>query len=124
MIHGIGVDIVEIERISRIYNRYKERFLHRILHIEEYSTMPTNQVDIFLASRFAVKEAFVKALGTGFRDGISFRDIATVKEKLGSPSLLLYGIAKEYYDSLGIQHAHLSLSHEASYTVAMIVLER
>ncbi|MDE7468845.1 MAG: holo-ACP synthase [Desulfovibrionaceae bacterium] len=124
MIHGIGVDIVEIERIAYIYNRYKERFLHRILHTQEYSSMPTTQVDIFLASRFAVKEAFVKALGTGFRDGISFRDIATVKDKLGSPRLLLDGIAKEYYDSLGIHYAHLSLSHEASYTVAMIILER
>lgn len=124
MIHGIGIDIVDIKRISHIYSIYKERFLHRILHTQEYDYIPTKQIDIFLASRFAVKEAFVKALGTGFRNGISFKDIAVIKQVFGTPKLELYGVAKQYYMSFGIQHSHISLSHELSHTVAMIVLER
>lgn len=124
MIYGIGVDIVEIQRVSYLYARYNQRFIHRILHEQEYSYIPVQQVDIFLASRFAVKEAFVKALGTGFRDGISFKDIVLIKERFGSPTLLVYGVAKTYYHTLGIQYAHVSLSHESLYTVAMVVLER
>lgn len=124
MIHGIGIDIVATQRIERIYALYPKRFMKRILHLEEYRYLPSIGLTTFLASRFAVKEAFVKALGIGFRHGISFRDIAVLKQESGAPILSLDGIAKQYHDTLAIRSMHISLSHEQAHVVAMVLLER
>lgn len=123
MIHGIGVDIVEIQRITRIFSFYKESFIRRILHPDEYSSIPALHPEVFLASRFAIKEATVKALGSGFTQGITFKNIVTIKEN-AVPKLLFYGLAKQRCDLFGITVAHISLSHEKSFTVAMVVLEK
>lgn len=76
-----------------------------------------------LAARFAAKEAFLKALGTGWRDGIAFRQIAISSDELGKPSLKLTGRAREAADARHARVIHLSFSHEKTHAVAVVVLE-
>ncbi len=126
MIYGIGVDIVEIHRIERAVNRFGMAFCRRILHEEEYALMPSSKsyrLFSWLAARFAAKEACVKALGTGFRDGISFQSIAIYKDELGKPCLRFHDRAAEVYTEKKILSAHLSLSHEKTHALAYVVLE-
>ena len=124
MIIGIGTDIAECARYERIWEKYGERFARRILTPLEYSLMPGKDVALYLASRFAVKEAAVKALGTGFSDGIVCRDIGIVKNEKGSPSLVFTGGALAKANELGVTAAHVTYSHEKAYAVATVVLER
>lgn len=77
----------------------------------------------FFAARFAAKEAFLKALGTGQRDGISFGDVEVVNDSLGKPALVLHRTAREKAEHIGITHMHLSLSHIKDYATAMVTLE-
>ncbi len=76
------------------------------------------------AARFAAKEAVLKALGTGWRDGIAWHDVEVANEESGKPYLLITGKAREVYDSLGVVAAHLSLSHTAEHAIAQVVLEK
>lgn len=124
MIIGIGTDIAECARFERIWGKYGERFARRFLTHLEYSQLPEKGIALYLASRFAVKEAAVKALGTGFSDGIVCRDIGIVKNKEGRPSLVFTGKALAKADELGVTAAHVSYSHENEYAVAMVMLER
>jgi len=78
----------------------------------------------FLASRFAAKEAFAKALGTGFRNGLSLRHIEITADNLGKPVVKLHAVAQQLIDKLGISHYHVSISHEKEHVIAIIVLER
>jgi holo-[acyl-carrier protein] synthase len=75
------------------------------------------------AARFAAKEAFLKALGTGWRDGIAWHDVEITNREDGKPSLLISGKAREIYDSLGVTVAHVSLSHTAEHAIAQVILE-
>ncbi|HOV12916.1 MAG TPA: holo-ACP synthase, partial [Spirochaetota bacterium] len=76
-----------------------------------------------LAVRFATKEAFAKALGTGFRNGVYFDEIEIVNNELGKPDIKLYGKTKEIYDNLNLKKVNVSLSHEKHYAVSVVVLE-
>ena len=93
MIYGIGTDIVKIARIKELYENYDEKFVNKILSEKEldiFHGFPLKRRRIaYLTKRFAAKEAFVKALGTGFRDDINFASISVYNNKLGRPNLEL-----------------------------------
>ena len=124
MIAGIGIDIVEHERVARIHERYNEKFARRILddlEMDDYhkTTSPVR----FLAKRFAAKEAAAKALGTGIAHGITLNMICVRHDDNGKPVLELSAKAKEYASSLGVINQSLSISDEKNNSVAIVVLE-
>jgi holo-[acyl-carrier protein] synthase len=118
--HCIGTDIVEVTRITEVINRWGERFLNRVYTESELKICKRNPAR--LASRFAGKEAVMKALGTGAR-GISWREIEIVSEPSGKPVVHLYGKAREKADSLGLDELAISLSDSKKYAVAFVVGE-
>jgi holo-[acyl-carrier protein] synthase len=125
MIVGIGIDIVEHDRIARIHQRYQDRFARRILdklEMEDYHKAPS--AVRFLAKRFAAKEAASKALGTGMSNGIALAMLCVRHDDKGKPLLELNGEAANYAKSLGITNKWLSISDEENHSVAMVVLEK
>jgi len=115
VIKGVGVDLVTISRIESVHVKHGERFARRILgsaELDEYRL--TKFPGRFLAKRFAAKEAAAKALGTGERDGILFKDFCVEHDELGKPLLQIHGKAAVRAESLGISTFHLSLSDEAN----------
>ncbi len=124
MIFGIGTDIVRVARIHDSLERFGERFARRILADQEWDEfLASRRRAHFLAKRFAAKEAAVKALGTGFRDGITMRQIIVSHERGGRPSLTFSERAGEVVCSNGIKSAHLSLSDEEEYAVAFVTMQ-
>ncbi len=124
MIFGIGTDIVRVSRMHRNLERYGERFARRILAEQEWEGfLASRRRAHFLAKRFAAKEAAVKALGTGFRDGITLQQIAVGHEHNGRPLLTFSARAQELVVRNGIGSAHLSLSDEEEYAVAFVAMQ-
>ena len=123
MIIGTGIDIVEIDRFKKIKDL--KGVAKKILHINELKEFNKKAKDqsVYLAKKFAFKEAFVKALGTGFREPYYLDRVEIIKDKLGKPSVVTHGEAKEEFKNLGITKAHVSLSDTESYIVAFVVLE-
>ncbi len=125
MIFGIGTDIVQVARMQAALERHGERFAKRILAAEEYEQFLRNtQQARFLAKRFAAKEAAAKALGTGFRHGLSLQHICVVHEAEGRPCLRLSGKAREFSEQRQIDASYLSLADEADYAIAYVVMTR
>lgn len=122
MIIGVGIDIAELGRISRSYTRFGMKFCSKILTPNELGLFPANAIP-FLASRFAAKEAAVKALGTGFSGGITFQDMEIRSDPLGKPLIFFYNLALQRCLDLQVRHAHLSLSHSRENAVAVVILE-
>ena len=124
MILGTGIDIVNIERIEHLITRWGDLFLGRVFTEKEISRCQhqTRPSECF-AIRFAAKEAFLKATGLGFREGIHWTDIEVVNDPMGKPSLFFHRRAKELFQTLRIQQALLTLSHERLYAVAHVLLE-
>lgn len=124
MILGIGTDIARVERFEAAMRRHGDRFAARVLGPHEAQRFAQHvSPAAFLAKRFAAKEAFVKALGTGLREGMRWTDIQVVNDALGRPSLTLNGEAARLAESLGVTRMHLSLSDEHDVAVAFVVLE-
>ncbi len=124
MIQGIGIDIVEIERLRKAMKRGKERFMRLVFTNTEIDYCNKKRLKYqHFAVRFAVKEAFMKALGTGWQNGIKWRDIETVNDKLGKPNLNLFGKAKELASEMKVKEIHVSLSHSENYAIAQVILE-
>ena len=122
---GLGIDVVEIDRLRRAVERHGERFLRRIFTRDEIAYCARRQDPTpSLAARFAAKEALLKALGTGLRQHMRWRDIEVCRDDLGKPSLRLYGYLQERCVTEGIQHIHLSLAHSATCAMAQVILER
>lgn len=115
-----GVDIIEIRRIQQVAEKYGERFLRRIYTEREIAYCHGRAPQ--LASRFAAKEAAMKALGTGLR-GVRWWDIEVVRERGCAPSIQLHGTARARAERLGIGHLAVSLSHSEEYAVAFVVGE-
>ena len=125
MIYGIGTDIVRIQRMAKNLDRYGERFAQRILTKSELVDFRKSSTQAqFLSKRFAAKEAAAKALGTGFRNGLSLRDIGVSNDTLGKPMLEFSPRAQESLLAAGVRCSHLSLSDEQEYAIAYVVLER
>lgn len=125
MIHGIGTDIVSIPRMDELHARFGGRLAERILapaELEEYGM--ASDKDRFLAKRFAAKEAFAKAAGTGMRTPVHFGAIHVTHDALGRPGLAWSPELSSWLLLQGIASAHLSLSDEKDYAVAFVVLER
>lgn len=125
MIVGIGVDIVEVERIEQALQRRPERFLQRVYTQAEVADCWPGEQQRYrrLAARFAAKEAALKALGTGLRYG-KWTEVEVVRDGLGKPSLRLSGAIGELAAAQGITQFHLSLSHCKEYAMAQVVAER
>ncbi|MGM0432574.1 MAG: holo-ACP synthase [Spirochaetota bacterium] len=122
MIIGIGVDIVSVQRMSS--HCHDETFLRRFLHPGEVEDIQASREDKaqLLASRFAVKEAFGKALGSGLRD-LSLSDIQLDHDTLGRPFVVLHGNAQKRFASVGAERIFVSLSHERQMAAAVVILE-
>ncbi|MGQ9708166.1 MAG: holo-ACP synthase [bacterium] len=120
-IFGIGIDLVEVGRIRRAIERYGERFTGRVFTISEVSFCE-GVADKYLsyAARFAAKEAFSKALGTGLRGAISWQEIEVLDNERTRPTIRVTGRARQ---RLGERLIHLSLTHIANYAAAVVVIE-
>jgi holo-[acyl-carrier protein] synthase len=124
MIYGIGVDIVATERFQRFIDAGNSAIMERLFTQDERSLCGKRKDEAScLAARFAAKEAFLKALGTGLRDGLSWQDIEVSNNALGKPELTLSGKAAEQIQANGVSRVHLTLSHDSGSAVAMVVLE-
>ncbi len=123
MIFGIGTDILRIERIGAAHARYGERFALRILMPEELSGFSASGNPVrFLAMRFAAKEAIVKAMGTGFANGMWLRDAGIVPDSRGKPEIVYSARGQQVCAELGVGAGHITLSDEAGLVVAVAVL--
>lgn len=124
MISGIGSDIVEIDRIVQVLARRGDAFARRILTPIEYALyLQKNDKPRFLAKRFAAKEATVKALGTGFREGLSWQHIEISHSALGQPQIQLRERALLLAQQKQIQRCFVSVSDEQAYVLAFVVME-
>lgn len=124
MIHGIGTDIVEVARIESLWARYGERFAKRILAEFELPALAIHPAPArMLAKRFAAKEAFAKAVGSGIRHPVTFQRVGVTHDGLGKPILQFDGELRLYLAQLGIAGHHLSISDERDMVVAFVVLE-
>ena len=129
MIIGLGSDLCNIERIAHSLDRYGERFLNRVFTDVERAKAAKRPHTIAgtLAKRFAAKEAYSKAVGTGFRRGVFMRDIGVVNAPSGAPTLALSGGAKAALDRLGPQgyraELHLTLTDDHPWAQAFVIIE-
>lgn len=124
MISGTGIDIVDISRFERFVRENNEHLFKRLFTPQEsaYCVAKRRSAQHY-ALRFAAKEAFLKALGTGLRDGLAWRDIEVVNDPLGKPELYLSGMAEEIFRQRGLTRIFLSLSHDGNFAVASVILE-
>jgi holo-[acyl-carrier protein] synthase len=125
VIVGTGIDLCEVDRIEKALasahgRRFRERvYTEREIAYAERKARPGERY----AARFAAKEAGMKALGTGWRGGLGWRDLEVANLPSGRPTLRLYGKAKEIADRLGVQNISLSLTHTAVQAMALVILE-
>jgi holo-[acyl-carrier protein] synthase len=123
VIHGVGIDLVRIARIEAALGRFGERFAERILTRLEYASFQrTRRRADFLAKHFAAKEAFAKALGTGFRQGVSWRQIEVRNDPRGRPYLTFGERVREVMERFDAGDCHLSLCDEDEYAAATVTL--
>jgi len=125
MIFGIGTDIIEIKRIHKILNKHKNSFISKIFTDNEIENGNNKKSAVtYFAGRWAAKEAFSKALGTGIGKNCSWKDIEIRNSESGNPYCLLSGDAEKTSESNGIVNIHLSISHEQEYATATVILEK
>jgi holo-[acyl-carrier protein] synthase len=120
----MGVDVAEVERIRGAIERHGEVFLRRIFTAKEreYCERFKNKFERY-AGRFAVKEAAMKALGTGWSRGVRWVDLEVVRQKSGRPTLVLAGEARKIAERLGVKHMALSITHTAAQAFAQVIFE-
>ncbi len=124
MIIGTGIDIVEISRIRQAVDRHGERFLRRVFTAGEREyCLARRHPERHLAGRFAVKEAALKALGTGVSRGIFWRDVETSRHASGKPAVEFHNVAGETVLALGATSVHVSISHTDHHAIALVILE-
>jgi holo-[acyl-carrier protein] synthase len=124
MINGIGIDLIEVARIAQVMQR-TPRFIARVFSPTEREYCQRQALPAqHYAARFAAKEAFFKALGTGYREGLSFSEISIEVNPLGKPTMLLRGKTAEIAHQKGCEAIHLSLSHTADYACAVVLIEK
>ena len=124
MIIGIGTDIIEIARMAESLAQKGDSYARRLLTESEFEDFQQRgNKAAFLAKRFAAKEATVKALGTGFADSITWKQVNIANDEKGMPVLTLTGKARERADALGVSRLHISISDEKHYAMAFVILE-
>jgi holo-[acyl-carrier protein] synthase len=125
VIFGIGTDVVQLERVEATLARFGEHFVRRLLLPEEEAQYRRHTRKArFLAMRFAGKEAVVKAMGTGFRNGMWIRDVGIVANPLGKQEIVYSPRGRALCEEMGIGEGHVSLTDEAGLVVAFAVLMR
>jgi|TARA_B110000037_G_scaffold217831_1_gene279663 holo-[acyl-carrier protein] synthase len=125
MIYGIGTDVVEVKRIKEALHKHGIALAKKILTSQELVTFKqTKSKENFLAKRFAAKEAFAKALGTGMRTPVSFKSIEVIHDSLGKPKIKTVPQLTLLVKSHNIKHCHLSISDEKNIAAAFVVLEK
>jgi holo-[acyl-carrier protein] synthase len=124
MIIGIGTDIIEVARMERQLSANQALGNKLFTQAEQAYAEPKATRYQHYAARFAAKEAFFKALGTGYRFGMSFHEIEVVNDALGKPVIVVHGNVKAYVEKLEIKHMHLTLSHVKEMACAFVVLEK
>lgn len=122
MIRGLGIDVVELDRIEAALARFGARFLARILTPSERAALPPIRL-ARTAGLFAAKEAAAKALGTGFAQGVAFHTLEILSDAAGRPALTLHGPAQARAEALGATSWHVSISHSRDTAAAVVVLE-
>ena len=124
MIVGIGTDVVSIDRIAGVLERHGERFVNRVLTPDERARFHRTKAKAsHLAKRWAAKEAFSKAIGTGIHYPFTWQSITVGRDAKGKPLVIPNGEMKAHLESLGVTHAHVSLTDDAGIAVAFVVLE-
>lgn len=124
MIVGIGIDLVEVARVAALLERRGDRALHRLFTPAEVerchgSRLPAES----FAARFAAKEAFFKAIGTGWGRGIAWTEVEVVSAPSGAPAICAAGAAERFLEQLGVRRVHLSMTHTGALAGAYVVLE-
>ena len=123
MIVGIGIDLVEVSRIAKALSRWGDRFESRIFTEKEMNYCNSKKDrSQRLACRFAAKEALLKALGTGWRYGINWKEIEVTNDELGKPSILLSGRTEEFSQQIGVKNIFLSITSTENYGAAQVIL--
>jgi holo-[acyl-carrier protein] synthase len=129
MIYGIGTDIIQISRVAGVLERNGDRFAERILGPEELQKYHRRKAKVearglrFLATRFAAKEAFSKALGLGMHMPMTWRAMQTLNDPSGKPVAVTSGVLKEFMEAHGLT-AQVSITDEAEYAVAFVIVEK
>jgi holo-[acyl-carrier protein] synthase len=124
MIYGTGIDLIEVERIARQViddTRFRERVFseREIVYCESKPNKAENY-----AARFAAKEAFFKALGTGWRDGLKFAEVEVLNNELGKPELHFLGNTRSLISQQKFSRIHISLSHLKTIAAAVVIIEK
>src|SRR6185369_13048712 len=124
VIVGTGIDLCEVDRIREAIERHGQRILQRVYTEREiaYAQLKANPYERF-AARFAAKEAGMKALGTGWRGGLGWRDLEVINLPSGRPTLQLHGKAAEIAEKLGVRNIALSITHTTEQAMALVILE-
>jgi holo-[acyl-carrier protein] synthase len=124
MIYGVGTDLIEIRRVEKVLGRFGERFARRILCEPELTRFRAHrQPAAYLAKRFAAKEAFTKALGTGIHAPANWHGVWVVNLRSGKPQFEFSEDLKRLLEARRIRHAHLSLTDEREMASATVILE-
>lgn len=124
MIYGIGTDIVSLGRIARLHDKLGRAFAERILHPDEMAQWANSRrPENFLAKRFAAKEAFAKAVGTGIRGAVSFQNIGIGHDDLGRPEYFYSPALAQWLAQQGIGRVHVSISDEKEHVIAFAVAQ-
>ncbi len=124
MIVGIGIDLAEVDRIREAIERHGQRFIQRIYTEKEiaYVERKANKYERY-AARFAAKEAGMKAIGTGWKRGVRWRDFEVTNLPSGRPTLQFHGEAAKFAEHLGVRNIALSITHTAAEGMAIVILE-
>ena len=127
MIKGIGTDLIEKRRVEKSISKFGDKFIKKVLtekEQQEYQTKKTSEKKVsFLSNNFACKEAVSKALGTGFSEGITLKNIEVLRERTGNPYLQLLGKAKKKAEEGGFENFTLSISDTKDYSLALVIGE-
>jgi holo-[acyl-carrier protein] synthase len=125
MIYGIGIDVIQPQRVARLFEKYGDRFVRRVLTPQERPRFErSSQKVLYLANRFAAKEAFSKAMGTGFRHPVTLQNISVVQNPLGKPDFAFSEALALRVRQAGINNHHLTISDESNLACACVVLEK
>lgn len=123
MIQGIGVDILEINRMEKILAR-DTRFIQRVFTDEEIAYCDAKaRKSQHYAARFTAKEAFFKAMGSGWRNGLSWKEVWVDNDELGKPEIRINGGTRHHFQKRGFRRIHISVSHTREYATAVVIIE-
>lgn len=124
-IYGIGIDLCEVQRMQESLDRHGQRFVNKVLHPTEIQILSSHKFKArYLAKRFAAKEAFAKAMGTGIAEGLILPDIEVFSDDMGKPHIRLHGKAIDKLQQIGNVAVHLSISDEKETAIAQVIIEK